>query len=233
MATAEQRGSDRRQDSGLAAALELIHLLAVEIGPRRPCSKAERAAAEALAGWLEQRSIPADLQDFRGYASGGYSHGLIFGTALAGALAAEAPAAPRRACRGRGPGRGRARSRHPLASRFRLAVALAEHESDGARSRRAKRSGGAWCWSATWTRLAPGWSFIPKLIGQLERLDADPSGLDSVGRPGSAVAPTTRRGLAAPGGHRRPALDSGGCWSSASWPARTSPAPTTTLRAPL
>jgi hypothetical protein len=66
--------------------LELIRVLAREVGPRRPCSEAEKRAAAVLAEWLAERGVRARLEPFRGYASFGYPYGLIFSAALAGGL---------------------------------------------------------------------------------------------------------------------------------------------------
>lgn len=70
----------------VAPALDVIALLASTIGPRRPCSAAEREAAEALVRWLGHRRVEAAVEPFRGYASFGYAYGTIFGGALAGGL---------------------------------------------------------------------------------------------------------------------------------------------------
>jgi hypothetical protein len=70
----------------VAPALDVIALLASTIGPRRPCSPAERGAAEALVRWLGKRRVEAVVEGFRGYASFGYVYGTIFGGALIGGL---------------------------------------------------------------------------------------------------------------------------------------------------
>lgn len=74
------------EHSAVDEMLGLTRLLALEIGPRRPCSQAEHAAAEAIRDWLAERRIEARLQPFRGYASFGYPFGAILGVALAGGL---------------------------------------------------------------------------------------------------------------------------------------------------
>jgi acetylornithine deacetylase/succinyl-diaminopimelate desuccinylase-like protein len=68
-------------------ALDLIRLLAQEVGPRRPCSPEEARAGRELVSWLRERGVDVRLEDFRGYASFGYLYGLAFGASLAGALA--------------------------------------------------------------------------------------------------------------------------------------------------
>src|SRR5436853_4167007 len=69
-----------------AEALGVIRLLASEIGPRRPCSPAERRAGEALVGWLRGRGVEAGLEEHRGYSTFAAPYGLLFGAALAGGL---------------------------------------------------------------------------------------------------------------------------------------------------
>ena len=75
-----------RESTSLDSALELIRSLASDIGPRRPCSDAERRGADLLVNWLQERGIEARTESFRGYASLGYPYGLIFATALSGGL---------------------------------------------------------------------------------------------------------------------------------------------------
>jgi acetylornithine deacetylase/succinyl-diaminopimelate desuccinylase-like protein len=67
-------------------ALGLIRELAVEIGPRRPCSEAEKRAAERLEHWLRQHGVEAWREPFRGYESFGQPYSLIMGAAVAGAI---------------------------------------------------------------------------------------------------------------------------------------------------
>jgi Peptidase family M28 len=82
---------------GLTEALGVIELLATGIGPRRPCSEAEKRAGGALVDWLRERGVEARTEEFNGYASFGYPYGLLFGASLAGGLLQRAPrAAPRR-----------------------------------------------------------------------------------------------------------------------------------------
>ena len=71
---------------GTSQALDVIRLLAEEIGPRRPCSPAERHAGEALVRWLERHGVQARLEEHRGYATFAAPYGLLFGAALAGGL---------------------------------------------------------------------------------------------------------------------------------------------------
>jgi acetylornithine deacetylase/succinyl-diaminopimelate desuccinylase-like protein len=78
--TTDVRGADE--------ALELIRRLSEEIGPRRPCSDAERQSAEVLEGWLADRGALASREEFDGYATFGHPYGLITGAALAGGLLA-------------------------------------------------------------------------------------------------------------------------------------------------
>jgi Peptidase family M28 len=67
-------------------ALELIHALSVDIGPRRPCSAEEKAAAELLERWLTERGVDAEREPFHGYATFGEPYALIMATALAAGL---------------------------------------------------------------------------------------------------------------------------------------------------
>jgi acetylornithine deacetylase/succinyl-diaminopimelate desuccinylase-like protein len=66
--------------------MDLIRALSVDIGPRRPCSDAERRAADLLEEWLGKRGVEARQEPFSGYASFGQPYGIILGAALAGAL---------------------------------------------------------------------------------------------------------------------------------------------------
>jgi hypothetical protein len=70
----------------LGEALGLIHMLAEEIGPRRPCSEAEMDAANRLSAWLRDRGVDARIEEFRGYASFAAPYGALFTTSLAGGL---------------------------------------------------------------------------------------------------------------------------------------------------
>src|SRR3954463_11191173 len=71
---------------GVDATLEVIEALASGIGPRRPCSEAERQAAELLERWLAAQGVEAGLEDFSGYATFGLPYGIVLGAALAGGL---------------------------------------------------------------------------------------------------------------------------------------------------
>lgn len=71
---------------GVEEALDLIRRLAVDIGPRRPCSAEETLAAELVERWLRNHGITASQESFDGYASFGYPYALIMGAALAGGL---------------------------------------------------------------------------------------------------------------------------------------------------
>src|SRR5688572_3649343 len=53
----------------LAEALGLIQMLAEEIGPRRPCSEAEKDAANRLSIWLRDRGVDTRIEEFRGFPS--------------------------------------------------------------------------------------------------------------------------------------------------------------------
>ena len=74
------------QHADRAPALDVIRLLAGEIGPRRSCSQAERRAAAALVEWLRERGVEATLEEFRGYSSFGHPYALMLGASLAGGL---------------------------------------------------------------------------------------------------------------------------------------------------
>src|SRR3954469_19468854 len=71
---------------GHMAAIDLIRALSAEIGPRRPCSEAEKHAAELLERWLGERGVEAWRESFAGYATFGLPYGLIMGVALVGGL---------------------------------------------------------------------------------------------------------------------------------------------------
>jgi hypothetical protein len=77
-----------------APALDVIRLLAGEIGPRRSCSDSERRAAVALVEWLRDRGVEATLEEFRAYSSFGRPYALMLGASLLGGLlSARRPAA--------------------------------------------------------------------------------------------------------------------------------------------
>jgi Peptidase family M28 len=70
----------------LQEALDLIRMLASDIGPRRPCSEAEKRAAAQLVTWLRERGVTANTEDFHGYATFATPYALLFGASLAGGL---------------------------------------------------------------------------------------------------------------------------------------------------
>jgi acetylornithine deacetylase/succinyl-diaminopimelate desuccinylase-like protein len=71
---------------GVDEARDLVRRLSVDIGPRRPCSDAERQAADILERWLSDRGATASQEPFHGYATFGQPYALIMGAALAGGL---------------------------------------------------------------------------------------------------------------------------------------------------
>lgn len=73
-------------DRGVAEALRWIELLASDVGPRRPTGRAERVAAEAVRSELIAAGVPAELEEFDGYASFGPPYGAILAAAVAPAL---------------------------------------------------------------------------------------------------------------------------------------------------
>ena len=73
-------------EPGVGEALDLIHTMASEIGPRRPCSDAEKDVANRLAAWLRDRDVDARIEEFRGYSTFALPYGALFGATLAGGL---------------------------------------------------------------------------------------------------------------------------------------------------
>jgi Peptidase family M28 len=67
---------------GLAEALDVIHVLASEVGPRRPCSDAERDAANRLVTRLSERDVEARIEEFDGYATFALPYGLLIAASL-------------------------------------------------------------------------------------------------------------------------------------------------------
>ena len=67
-------------------ALDLIHMLASDIGPRRPCSQEEKRAAAALVAWLGERDVEVHTEKFAGYSTFAGPYGALFGATLAGGL---------------------------------------------------------------------------------------------------------------------------------------------------
>lgn len=71
----------------VARAREWTTMLAAEIGPRRPCSEAERAAAEALRDRLAAAGVPGpEIVPFRSRESFGSFHGPVLATAALSGL---------------------------------------------------------------------------------------------------------------------------------------------------
>jgi len=56
-------------NADLAYAADVAETLAGRIGPRRPCSKNEREAAELIAGELTEAGLAARLESFQGPAT--------------------------------------------------------------------------------------------------------------------------------------------------------------------
>src|SRR3954451_24828360 len=73
-------------DASLALAYAVTEELASGIGPRRPCSPAEEAAAEAVARRLRSAGIGAETEPFRSWRSFGGPYGVIFSLAAAAGL---------------------------------------------------------------------------------------------------------------------------------------------------
>lgn len=71
---------------GTGEALDLIRVMSVEIGSRRPCSPSEKAAALLLERWLSERGVEAWREHFAGYSSFGHPYALMMGSALLGGL---------------------------------------------------------------------------------------------------------------------------------------------------
>ena len=67
-------------------ALEVIRLLADDVGPRRPCSDSEKRAANLLTVWLQERGVEAYTEEFAGYSTFAKPYALLFGASLAGGL---------------------------------------------------------------------------------------------------------------------------------------------------
>ena len=80
--------ADRVPSAGdaLGEAMEVIRLLASEIGPRPSCSKAESEAAQRLAAWLQRRGADAHVEEFDGYTTFALPYGILFGAALGGGI---------------------------------------------------------------------------------------------------------------------------------------------------
>ncbi len=70
----------------LDRAMELIELLATEVGPRRPTGRRERLAAELMRDELARVGVDAAIEPFRGYSSFAWPFGLIEAVGVAPAL---------------------------------------------------------------------------------------------------------------------------------------------------
>ncbi|MGH2979860.1 MAG: M28 family metallopeptidase [Solirubrobacterales bacterium] len=70
----------------LTNALDLLHVLASDVGPRRACSEAEMDAANRLGTWLRERAVDARIEEFQGYSSFTLPYATLFATSLAGGL---------------------------------------------------------------------------------------------------------------------------------------------------
>jgi len=73
-------------DPAPSEALGLIHMLASGVGPRRPCSAAEKDGANRLAAWLRERGVEARIEEFAGYSTFALPYSILFATSLAGGL---------------------------------------------------------------------------------------------------------------------------------------------------
>lgn len=74
------------QELGLEPALSAVNILAGEIGPRAPGSRAERQAAEWLAAALEQLGFAPTTEEFPAYRSFGLFYIPLIGLSLAAGL---------------------------------------------------------------------------------------------------------------------------------------------------
>lgn len=72
--------------TALEEAMEVIRLLASEIGPRPSCSEAEREAAHRLAAWLQRHGADARVEEFDGYTTFALPYGILFGASLGGGI---------------------------------------------------------------------------------------------------------------------------------------------------
>ena len=82
-------------ERGVDPALEMIDALARGIGPRRPTSSAERAAAQVLVGRLREGGVEARTEEFDGYDTFARPYGVIAALAVAPALVPRAAVAAR------------------------------------------------------------------------------------------------------------------------------------------
>lgn len=80
------RSQTRSENDSLEAALQVIELLASEVGPRRPTSRSERLAARLMAERLSKAGLPAEVESFRGYSTFALPFGIIQALAVAPGL---------------------------------------------------------------------------------------------------------------------------------------------------
>lgn len=80
------RSQTRSENDSLEAALQVIELLAAEVGPRRPTSRSERLAARLMAERLSKAGLRAEVETFAGYSTFALPFGVIQALALASGL---------------------------------------------------------------------------------------------------------------------------------------------------
>jgi hypothetical protein len=78
--------TQQQREGALDRTIELIELLASEIGPRRPTGSAEREAADRMAAELERTGVGARVEPIEGYSSFFAPYAPILAAALAPAL---------------------------------------------------------------------------------------------------------------------------------------------------
>jgi hypothetical protein len=76
----------RAVERGPEPALDLIRKLASGVGPRRPCSRQERAGAQTAVAWLDDHGVRAQIESFEGFASFAQPFGVILGSSFAARL---------------------------------------------------------------------------------------------------------------------------------------------------
>ena len=69
----------------------MIHMLADEIGPRRPAPTPRRTPANRLAAWLRERGVDARIEEFRGYSTFAPPYARCSPASLAGGLLQRSP----------------------------------------------------------------------------------------------------------------------------------------------
>ena len=214
----------------LAEALGVIHMLAGEIGPRRPCSDAEKDAANRLTAWLHDRGVEARIEEFEGYPSFAAPYAALFTASLAGGLLQRSR---RRGVRRAGtcspfppwcPPRSRgtcAGPRCPTGSQSRPSVNVLAHVPSAGPTRRRV------CLCGHLDTTRSGLMFHPRLARHLAALLQVPAASGWRLRPGrccggspAAARSTAPRSRVSPSRSR--------CCSSASGAGRTSRAPATT-----